>query len=153
MLLGTSKISGLPWKLSSYTFFPALGILIAVINYAGSIRWLQNEDYDLYYKRVQPIQNLVTEKDMVLMSEPWITKDYVSYFTKADTAAVPTTDSLRKVTDERVNTVLSGGNKIYVYSQENKSGNNSASYLDSLLSAHPKKRKLEAQGVSIWVIE
>jgi hypothetical protein len=153
LLLGTNKIVGLPWKLSSYTFFPALGILIAVINYAGSIRWLLSEDYDLYYSRVQPIQNVAGEKDLVLMSEPWIMKDYVSYFTKADTAAVPTTEDLRKMMDDRINSIMAGGGKVYIYPEKNGTAGSQTSYLDSLIIAHPQKRKVNAGDVTIWVIE
>ncbi len=134
LLLGTLPVTGFPFRLKPLTGTICLSLSLLVVNYFGSVRWLQHLDNDWYYTKVVPVQKIVSDKDVILLQQGWILKDFLNYFTKADVQEVPFADSLRPAVDKAIHDGLARGGKLYIYPGPNNMINSPDTYyIDSLL--------------------
>lgn len=155
-LLGTINVVKLPFAFKPMPAIVALSILLFCINYFGSIRWMKNIEYDLYYQKVKPLIGKTSQKDIILVQDAWILIDFLKYYTSSKSIlGVPGTDSLRIVTDNAIRQTLSGEGKIYVYPQTNSTFRApDTRYIDSLMQSFAERKKLLQEGDPvIWVIE
>ena len=142
LLLGTFTVTGFP-KIKAVTTGIALSLSLLIINYFGSIRWLQDLDHDWYYLKVKPVQEFIKKNDVVLLQQGWILKDFIEYFTKADVTEVPALPHLRPAVDSTLNDHLSRGGRIIIYPEVNSmSSQPETRYVDSLLSRYEHERLL-----------
>jgi hypothetical protein len=57
--------------------------LLAVINYAGSIRYLRDRANDYYYEKVRPVVEVAAAGDLVVVGDSWIVRGYLARFGRA----------------------------------------------------------------------
>jgi len=91
--------------------FRMVGIVAAsmfIVNYTGSILWLQDRDNDWYYSAVQPIIPIATLQDLVVVKDPWIMGDYVHRFVTSKQPA-----DTNKLEDE-IQLIMKSGARIFV---------------------------------------
>lgn len=135
LLLGTLSITGFPFGLRSTTVGLLLSITLFVVNYFGSIRWLQDLDHDWYYLKVRPVENAVKVNDVVLLQQGWILKDFLEYFTKANVTEVPAFPQLRPAVDSIITNSLNNGGRLFLYPDVNSmSERPETAYVDSLMN-------------------
>jgi hypothetical protein len=65
-----------------------LALALGTINYAGSVSLLADPDRDLYRARVRPFESEAEERDLVVVGQGWIQKDYAERFTRAEVCAL-----------------------------------------------------------------
>ena len=143
LLLGTLSITGFPFRIKPMTGTIFMAVSLFLINYLGSVRWLKHIEYDWYYTRVQPVKEVATSKDLILLQEGWILWDFARYFTKAKVIGTPNPDSTHSAVDNLVNETLSGGGRIFVYPDQTSSYSLvDPVYIDSLLKQHATRQQL-----------
>lgn len=155
LLLGTLRIKELPryFKVSVVSGFLALTLFS--INYLGSIRWMQHKENDLYYVKAKLVEEKVENgKDIVLMQDGWILKDFFKYFTKVPAFPVPARDSSRTSIDQKVKEVIANNGRIFILPEiNNKLQAPGTEYLDSLRKVHSLQlKRIREKDPEIWVI-
>lgn len=134
LLIGTLPVTGFPFKIKPLYGVVLLATLMFVVNYFGSIRYIQDIKNDLYYAKVEPIKDVATDKDLVLLQNGWLLKDFLEYYSKAAVEDIPVTDTGRTAVDDRINNLLKSGGKLYIYPERATTPNAlNTSYIDSLL--------------------
>jgi hypothetical protein len=137
LLLGTLSITGFPFKLRNILVGLTLSITLFVVNYFGSIRWLQDLNHDWYYLKVRPVQQAVKKNDVVLLQQGWILKDFLEYFTKANVTEVPAFPHLRPAVDSAITSSLQQGGRLFIYPEVNSmSTQPETAYVDSLMKLY-----------------
>jgi hypothetical protein len=119
-----------------------------IVNYGGSIFWLQDKKNDWYYSAVQPLIPTTTSSDLVISKDPWIMDDYVRHFT--DSRLPQSQDPKNLLID--IEQTLQAGKRVFVINgQEPQSSQ--ASRLDSTLQAYSMRIKLFSPDIPrIYVI-
>jgi hypothetical protein len=130
-----------PFKLKPATGVAFMALCLFVVNFFGSIRYIQDLDNDLYYVKTEPVKNLATKNDGVLLQDGWILKDFLEYYTPADVREIPQADSSRAGIDNYVNACLQKHAKLYIY-PEGRPGKNDTRYIDSVLTANPGRHRI-----------
>lgn len=76
-----------------------LVICLGITNWAGSIRWLQSKDHDLYYQKAMFWQQAASASDLILVEQGWPQIDFASHFTESRLLVLETAgpDSVTKV--------------------------------------------------------
>lgn len=137
LLLGTLSVTGFPFRLRNILVGLILSITLFVVNYFGSIRWLQDLDHDWYYLKVRPVQHAVKPNDVVLLQQGWILKDFLEYFTKANVTEVPALPHLRPAVDSAITSSLQKGGRLFIYPEINSmSTQPETAYVDSLMKLY-----------------
>jgi hypothetical protein len=161
LLLGTFNYAGqgLPafkgWgPVKPFILMATISILLFVINFFGSVRWILDIENDLYYVKIKQVKEVVRDKDMVLLQDAWQLKDFLTYFTKAKALEAPAADSLRPAIDKAVNDCLSNGGKVYIYTEATHYQAQGTVYIDSLLKVYePRKKVFPDSSAIIMVVE
>lgn len=141
VLLGTLPVTGFPFRIKPLTGTILLSVSMLVINYFGSIRWLQDLEHDWYYTKVQPVKEVATPKDVILLQQGWILQDFLEYFTPAHVLEVPANAPLRPAVDKTITDCLTNGGKLFIYPEANST--NAAPdthYIDSLLTRYRDRK-------------
>jgi hypothetical protein len=134
-------LNGINTRFSKRTVLLVMASLLLVINFFGSIRWLRNFKYDLFYVKTQPLKNTATKNDMTLLEDGWIIQSYLDLYTKAPVKLIPAKDSAaqRMEVDSMINKTFNNNGRLFIYTDKTvmhavKNDN----YIDSLLNAgHP----------------
>lgn len=143
LLIGTLPVTGFPFRLKPVLGLGFISISLLVVNYFGSMRWMQNLENDWYYTKVKPVQPVATPNDLILVQQGWIFKDFLDYFTKAPSVEVPWTDSVRISVDRAINQTLQHGGKLYIYPEANNVNEMpDTRYIDSILTVHGARTKV-----------
>ena len=155
LLLGTAHIYKFPFQLKTITGIIFLALSIFIVNFFGSIRPLMKLENDWYYHKIIPIKDTATTKDLVLLQDGWILKDFMDYFGKAKVLRVPWKDSLVPITNKAINHSLENKGKIYVYpGVNNMKFLPNTRYIDSLFQVfESRKRVFHEKDPLIIVIE
>ncbi len=132
--------SHFPFRMKPAITMGIIAVCLFVINYFGSVRYLLNLENDLYYTKIQPVKDKLTERDAVLLQDKWILKDFVEYYTPARVWEVPTIDTQRVRVDDQVQRQLQSGGKLYIY-PEGRTGHDDKRYIYSLLQAYPSRHR------------
>ncbi|WP_127131888.1 glycosyltransferase family 39 protein [Pseudoflavitalea rhizosphaerae] len=139
LLLGTLTVTGFPFGLRHTAVGLICSITLFIVNYFGSIRWLQDLDHDWYYLKVRPVENAIKENDVVLLQQGWILKDFLEYFTKSNVTEVPANSQLRPAVDSIINSSFQRGGRLFLYPDVNSmSERPETSYVDSLMRLYSK---------------
>ena len=132
----------------------AILILVIFINYTGSISPMQNINNDIGYVRIQKVREQAGAKDMVLVQDPWLLKEFLQYYTPAQVVENPKSiqeaDSLRQV----VQTQLKNGNKVFIFIDRNKSiGNSNPHFLNELIEQNKSRATMMQEKTSeVWIL-
>ena len=156
MLIGTLPVVGLPFQLPVTVATVMLSVILVTINYFGSIRLLQDVNNDLYFQKVESLRNVVNPKDIIVVQDAWILKDFLEYYTQAR-AVLPAPDMNmnRSGTDSSITATLRKNGRIYLFPEMNSFFHSpDTRYVDSLLSTfQTRKRMFRKKDPVIWVIE
>lgn len=132
--------SHFPFRMKPAVAIGSIAALLFVINFFGSVRYLLHLENDLYYTKVEPIKDVATPKDAVLVQDFWILKDFVEYYTPVKVWEVPKVDTQRVRVDSEIRQFLQSGGKLYIY-PEGRPGYGNKTYIDSLLQAYPSRHQ------------
>ncbi|HYJ38247.1 MAG TPA: hypothetical protein VEV87_06505 [Chitinophagaceae bacterium] len=130
-------------------------ILLTFINYAGSILPMQNINNDIGYIRIQKVREQASGKDMVLVQNPWLLKEFLQYYTPAQVAQNPKSiqeaDSLSQI----VQTQLKNGNKVFIFINRNESiGNSNPDFLSKLIEQNKARATLiQEKPAEVWLLK
>lgn len=132
-----------------------LASCLFIINYFGSIKWMQDVKNDWYYDKVQRIQQFAGEKDLVLFRDGWIITDFMKYFSKVPYLDVQQADTARAMVDSRILSAQQKGGKLFLLPESNsKYLGSSGAYMDSIRNVFQGRLKLvHPKDPEIWVVE
>jgi hypothetical protein len=138
LLLGTLPVTGFPFRIKHTVGIGIVSLLLFVINFFGSVRWLLDMRNDWYYTLIEPVKDKATAKDIMLLQDGWILKDFATYFTKAQVLWV--VDKKKPALDSAVTNCLSSGGKVFIYPEHrNIPMVSDTKYIDSLVTAHKEQ--------------
>ncbi len=106
LLIGT-----MPIKPAIY-FLP---VVMFVVNYFGSMRWLQDANNDWYYNETKKINELVSPGDLIIVDNEWILKDYLRYYTEATIIATDEPGYNKTDTDNLATEKRASNQKVFYY--------------------------------------
>jgi hypothetical protein len=106
-----------PFNLVPLKGFFILSVSLFLVNYFGSIRWLQNSSSDWYFVEVHQLDPNLTGEDVVIVENEWILKDYVRYFSKARVIATDEPGYDHSSAQKLVNDALSQHHKVILYKE------------------------------------
>ncbi|HUR11556.1 MAG TPA: hypothetical protein VM012_09315 [Flavitalea sp.] len=155
-LIGTIMVVKLPYNLSILPAVTLMSVLLFVVNYFGSIRWMKHIENDLYYHKVKPLKGIAGPKDIIVVQDAWILKDFLEYYTHTeDIRPVPWTDSLRLATDSAIHATLDKKGRVFIYPQMNSMYRApDTRYVDSLMKTYTSRSKVfHREDPLIWLIE
>lgn len=137
VLAGSCGAIDLPFHINRRIIFGAIAIMLLVINYYGSIKWLRSFKYDLFYAKVVPVKDIATKKDVIVLEDPWITQSYLERYTKANIVLIPEKDSIgqRSKVDSILASAFNNKGKVFLYTEKTvMHAIRNQQYVDSLLS-------------------
>lgn len=115
LLIGMVPVIRFPFNINPRAVLMFLSLSLFIINYFGSIRWLQDINHDWYYMEVKKISSTVQPGDLVIVENEWILKDYVRYYTKAEVVATDEPGFNRSDTESLVKEIISKNGKVFLY--------------------------------------
>jgi hypothetical protein len=92
-----------------------IAALLLLINYMGSIKPMQDINNDIGYARIEKVRTSGTEKDLVVLQDPWLTKEFLEYYTKSPVEVIPGEMNLQAILITKINNTLAAGNRVYVF--------------------------------------
>lgn len=154
LLLGTMNI-GAPFRIKPLWTSVSLGMLLFCINFFGSIRWMQNKEYDLYYVKTKNVRALATSNDLIILQDGWLLKDFVHYFTEIPFVEAPLKESLKLKVDSAVTKTLKGGGNLLIIPEiHDHKRVSDTNYLDSLRTVYRDRiRQIRKDEPEVWQIQ
>lgn len=111
LLVGTYRPAGR--RLNKIT--GTIAVLLFLINYIGSIGPMQDIRNDIGYARIAKVKESATEKDLVIVQDPWLLKEFLEYYTRAKVEVIPKELDLQAALMIKVRNTLAAGNKVYIF--------------------------------------
>lgn len=130
--------------------------LLFMVNYFGTIKWMQDFNNDLYYKKVTVVKQNAQKGDFVLLQDKWIMGGFLQYFTDLDIDGVPSGDSSRIPMDTRIKEQLEAHKRVLLLTETGVTQpiSRDSRYMDSLrVLYHDRIRMLNKEVPAVWVIE
>jgi hypothetical protein len=93
----------------------SLFVLIVFINYAGSVRPMQDINNDIGYVRIQKVRELSAPNDLVLIQNPWLLKEFIEYYTLANVVQNPVDPKQKDSLEKLVQSKLASGHKVFIF--------------------------------------
>jgi hypothetical protein len=92
---------------------------------------------DVVYVKTEKLKDVATAKDVIVLQDPWLLSYFLEQFTPAAVVEVPVKPAEIQALDRKVDSCLSSGGKVYLYT-EGASVHTSANhhYMDSLMGVH-----------------
>jgi uncharacterized protein YqgQ len=57
-----------------------LSISLFLVNYFGSIQWLKQRKYDLYFIKAEELKTITNKEDVLVLDKQWINDEYIQRF-------------------------------------------------------------------------
>jgi len=130
-------------------------ILVVFINFAGSIRPMQDLNNDIGYVRIQKVRELAAPNDVVLVQDPWLLKEFLQYYTPVRVVEIPTNevqaDSIRKVFQSQ----LQNGKKVFIFiEREEVPRSDVPNFLAELIDQNKSRATLlQKQPAEVWMVK
>ncbi|MBI5788630.1 MAG: DUF2723 domain-containing protein [Candidatus Schekmanbacteria bacterium] len=158
-----------------------LPLLLLVINYGGNIRFIQNDNNDLYYSKISALSKELQTGDLVVVGpkltaipeQSWTSealKAYLFRYTQAD--AIDLVELFRAAQPEHhkhnfshliksIDNALKNGRRVFIYAEVMTTDRRTASYL----TVHPfllqqlrqiyqdRARKIDVGGETLYLLE
>jgi hypothetical protein len=121
LLFGMLPAYRFPFRISLHTGAIVLSASLFVINYFGSIRWLQDINSDWFYAEVKKLDPSLTADDVVIVEDEWIMKDYVRRYSKAKVIATDEPGFNKNQADRIVSEAISANHKVYLHKNTDSS--------------------------------
>lgn len=122
LLVGMLPAYRFPFVLQPRIALLIVCISLFIVNYFGSIRWLQNKESDWYYVEVQKLDPTLDANDVVVVENEWILKDYVRWFSRAKVIATDEPDFSVEAAKKMVDDAVKGDHKVYLYNNSSNGG-------------------------------
>lgn len=116
-----------------------LALLLLVVNFAGSIRWLRNPQYDLFYVKSKEIATNLNPDDLIILEDTWLIRGYLKKYSRATVEVLHKPEDIpgRIRTDSLVNAAFTRGGKLAVYmNQSFMHAVKNKPYMDSLTAGY-----------------
>jgi len=136
------------WRLA----WPMAGMFF-LINFFGSILWLQRIENDWYFSRVKILQPLAVKGDLIYCGEGWILKDFLRRYTPARVIAPDDPEFNDRTADSLVAVTLAAKKKVYVFPSAGSEAGGSHDLAKSLSRFAVRTRPVGAGTDSVFVIE
>ena len=116
---------------------------------------MRYKENDWYYVKTEAIQNAAQQKDLVILQNAWIVKDFLHYFTDLRVQSVPLKDSSQTTIDSLFNYTILQKGKVFILPEiNNKMSAPDTRYLDSIRTQYANRLRLyRPKEPEIWVIE
>lgn len=123
----------------NYLLYGSLAALLLIVNYWGSIHWMKDIDNDSVYIKIRKVKALATQKDLIILQDPWLLDDFLQHFTPSAITEIPVEPAAVQALNKKVDSTLMAGGKIYLFAEKGslKHGSKNINYADSLLRANP----------------
>jgi hypothetical protein len=118
LLIGMMPAYRFPFNIRALKGIFLLSVSLFIVNYFGSIRWLQRNSRDWYYVEIRKLDPDLTSSDIVYVVDEWILKDYVRYFSKATVIATDDPGYNEAEAQKQVREALSNHHKVIVYNRQ-----------------------------------
>jgi hypothetical protein len=143
-LLGMNKQLGSPFGLkSNYPLYAGLTVILLIVNYEGSIRWMKDINNDSVYAKIVNVKETATDKDIVILRDPWLLEDFLRQYSKAEIWNVPTKEKDILELNHKVDLSLTQGGRIFLFTQAASIHSiPNDKYLDSLI-ANPNVKAMD----------
>ena len=115
VLIGMLPAYRFPFHVNLLKGIFVLSVSLFLINYFGSMKWLQKSNHDWYYTEVKKLDAGLTSSDIVVVENEWILKDYVRYFSKARVIATDEPGFNRTEVRKMISEAVSLGHKVIIY--------------------------------------
>jgi len=115
IMIGILPAFRFPFNITPIKGLFVLSLSLFLINFFGSIRWLQKSSSDWYYVEVKNLDTTLTPSDIVVVENEWILKDYVRYFSKAKVIATDEPGFNKEDAKKMISDAISQKHKVYVY--------------------------------------
>ena len=92
-----------------------LSLSLFLVNFFGSMRWLQKSSSDWYHMEIKKLDPGLTSSDIVVVENEWILKDYVRYYSKAKVIATDEPDFNRAEAQKSISDAVSHHHKVILY--------------------------------------
>lgn len=114
LLFGMLSVIHFPFRIR-----PGVGLLVIAaalffVNYLGSIRWIGDHSNDWYYQEMKKLP-AVSSRDLIIVREEWILKDYMRYFTPAEVLSDDEPGFSRDAVNRRIDHIKKANGKAYLY--------------------------------------
>lgn len=134
-LLGMNKRleHGKLYRHASY-LYGSLTLLLLIINYEGSIYWMKDINNDSVYVKVKKVAVTSTNKDIILLQDPWLLEDFLQHYSPSVISRVPDQPQQIYSLNKKVVSCLFTGGKIFLFTEDNSMhSSKNKIYIDSLL--------------------
>ncbi|HUQ67239.1 MAG TPA: hypothetical protein VM101_13845 [Flavitalea sp.] len=115
LLAGMLPAFNFPFNIVPLKVIFIISISLFLVNFFGSIRWLQKSTSDWYYVEVKKLDTRLTADDIIVVENEWILKDYVRYFSKATVIATDELDYNRGVIQKLVKNAVLQNHQVILY--------------------------------------
>jgi len=92
-----------------------LSLSLFLVNFFGSMRWLQKSSSDWYHMEIKKLDPGLTSSDIVVVENEWILKDYVRYYSKAKVIATDEPDFNRAEAQKSISDAVLRHHKVILY--------------------------------------
>ena len=115
LIIGMIPLIRFPFNVVPLKGIFILSLSLFLVNYFGSIRWLQRGNSDWYQVEVGKLDPSLTNSDIVFVVNDWILKDYVRYYSKAKVISTDDPGYDQAVAQKLMRDALSKNHKVIVY--------------------------------------
>lgn len=115
LLIGMIPVIRFPFNVVPLKGIFILSLSLFLVNYFGSIRWLQQGSSDWYQVEISKLDPTLTSSDIVFVVNDWILKDYVRYYSKAKVISTVDPGYDQAEAQKLMRDVLSRNHKVIVY--------------------------------------
>lgn len=115
VLIGMLPTYRFPFNVIPLKGFFFLSVSLFIINYFGSMQWLQKSSSDWYYIEVKKLDPGLTSSDIVVIENEWILKDYVRYFSKAKVIATDEPGFNKAEAHKMISDAVSQNHRVIIY--------------------------------------
>jgi hypothetical protein len=120
--------------------FAGLALLLFIVNYWGSIRWMKDLRNDIVYEKTKVFYGRATARDVIVMEDPWLISYFLEQYTPSVLVAVPAGKENVAQADRKIDSCLRQGGQVYLLTEgKTVHALGGGRYIDSLLSAHASK--------------
>jgi hypothetical protein len=140
LVLGLNKqLPPFPLFRRNYFLYGTLAALLFFVNYWGSIHWMKDINNDSVYVKIRKVKDMATNKDLIILEDPWLLDEFLQHFTPSTVSPVPDDPAAVQALDKKVDSTLKTGGRIYVFAEKGslKHSSKNIHYADSLLNATP----------------
>ena len=116
---------------------------------------MQNIKNDIGYERIQKVRSIAGEKDVIVVRDPWLLKDFLEYYTPATVLVVPGDEIKANEYRQAISNRLAIGGKIFLFTAKSTiHASPNATFIPSLIQEYKGRTTLlQKEMTEIWMIK